>query len=499
MNSDTNANAASPVWRRWLIVGAVLVAAHGASAAYYAQRYADRLVAVGAGPLTLDLSLDDWAAKTMGADSSAYLRSAEHVAAGKGVTIQVPDSSPPRTEPFYYWGPGAPLAFGGWLKLTGGQTMETFFWFAVAVQMFFGLMAVATVNLYTNKTSALVLTALATGFCPPLQEWYYGTNLTSSEIVALVPLSLLMFVLAKGFLAYRAVPGQAWSAVFRGPWRSTEIPWRVWGWFAAASLLIGLQSLVRDSATTFATFLACFLVGRSILFDRQRLLLALSTGAILLAGVYAVRQPVRMWNKQRIGISTVCTSSEGCIWRYGLWMKHDQYDWYQTAGIGFGEYLDPEAAARVGDYFKSGKPRPELYSLEQLVQAVAARPVDALAFKSERLPVLWLGTDRWPNVEWRLTPLWCVAFYAMLAALIGLRLRRRQYIPEPLYAYLLLILCASALIHFEFRYTFPIWNALVFVPGLLIADISGASRNATEGEPYNDTKADPDNRPRSGL
>jgi hypothetical protein len=482
-NNTTVLPPPSRARRKWLIVGVVLVAAHGASAAYYAYRYDTGSVAVGAGPLTLDLSLDDWATKTMGADSSAYLRSAKNVAAGKGVSIDVPNSSPPRTEPFYYWGPGAPLAFGGWLKLTGGQTMETFFWFAVAVQVFFGFMAVATVNLYTCKTVALVLTALATGFCPPLQEWFYGTNLTSSEVVALLPLSLLMFALAKGFLAYRAVPAETWSTLFRQLWRSKE-RWKVRGWFAAASALIGLHSLVRDSATAFATFLACFIIGRAILFDRRRLLLALSTGAILLAGVYAVRQPVKKWNKQRISRSTVCTSSEGCIWRYGLWMKHDQYDWFQSSGIGFGEYLDPEAAVRVEEYFKSGKPRPELYSLKQLMQAVATRPADAIAFKAERLPVLWLGTDRWPNVHFGLTLLWCVGFYAMLSVLVGLRLRRREYIPEPLYVYLLLILCASALIHFEFRYTFPIWNALVLVPGLLIAEISGAPRNATEGVPY---------------
>jgi hypothetical protein len=95
-----------------------------------------------------------------------------------------------------------------------------------------------------------------------------------------------------------------------------------------------------------------------------------------------------------------------------------------------------------------------------------------LPFKAERLPVLWLGADRWPNVQWRLTHLWCLAFYLMLTALIVMRLRRRQYVPELLYLYLALIFCASPLIHFEFRYTFPIWNTLVLVPGLLVATLT---------------------------
>jgi hypothetical protein len=450
-------------WLRWLIVGAALIAVHGASAAYYAHRYAAGRVGAAAGPLSLDMSFDDWAAATMGADSSAYLRTAENVAAGNGVVIQVPGASPPRIEPFFYWGPGAPLALGGWLRLVGGETMFTFFLFAGLVQLFFGAMAVATVNLYTRNTWALVLTALATGCCPPLQEWFYGVNLTSSEIVALIPLSLMMFALAKGLFAFRSVPAGTWRAV---------ISWRVWGWFGLVSLLIGLHSLVRDSAAVFAAFLACFLVSRAILADRRRCLLALSTAAILLIGVFIVRQPIKMWNKQRIGISTVCTSSEGCIWRYGLWLPHDQVAWFQSSGIGFGQYLDADAALRVESYFKSGQANPELYSLGQLAQAIANRPGDAIAFKVERLPVLWLGTDRWPNVQWRLTHFWCLGFYLMLVALIVMRMCRHLYVPEMLYLYLALIFCASPLIHFEFRYTFPIWNTLVLVPGLLVATLA---------------------------
>ena len=57
-------------------------------------------------------------------------------------------------------------------------------------------------------------------------------------------------------------------------------------------------------------------------------------------------------------------------------------------------------------------------------------------------------------------------------ALIVMRIRRRQYVPELLYLYLALIFCASPLIHFEFRFTFPIWNTLVLVPGLLIATLA---------------------------
>jgi hypothetical protein len=241
--------------------------------------------------------------------------------------------------------------------------------------------------------------------------------------------------------------------------------------------LIGLHSLVRDSGAAFATFIACFLIGRAVLADRRRTLLAIATAAIVLAGVAAVREPVKLWNQRRISIYTVCTSSQGAIWRYGLWMRHDQYDWFQSAGIGFGEYLDPDAATRVEEFYKAGRPLPELYSLRQLAQAVAKRPADALAFKISRLPVLWLGTDRWPKMQWGLVPSWCAGFYLLLPGFVGMRLWRRERIPEPVYLYMLLIVCASPLIHFEFRYTFPIWNTLVLVPGLLLATLSKVSQD----------------------
>jgi hypothetical protein len=51
--------------------------------------------------------------------------------------------------------------------------------------------------------------------------------------------------------------------------------------------------------------------------------------------------------------------------------------------------------------------------------------------------------------------------------------RRREPIPEPIYLYAALIVLAMPLIHFEFRYTFPIWNALVLVPALMIGAADG--------------------------
>ena len=138
------------------------------------------------------------------------------------------------------------MAFGWWLRLVGGRTMLTLFLFAVAVQLFFGVMSVATASLYTRNTLSLALTAFCTGLCPPLQEWFYGSYLTSSEIVSLVPLSAMMFALAKGFLAYRAAAA--------GGSGGRTVAWRILGmvWPGRHSDWAALAG--ADSATAFATF-----------------------------------------------------------------------------------------------------------------------------------------------------------------------------------------------------------------------------------------------------
>ena len=113
---------------------------------------------------------------------------------------------------------------------------------------------------------------------------------------------------------------------------------------------------------------------------------------------------------------------------YGLWAKHDESDWYESAGLGFGEFLDPDAGKRVNAYYLAGKPAGDSYSMAQFVKAVWNRPIDALAFKLKRLPVLWLSTDMWPRTALTHESVWCMAMYALLAAFcIVQRVRRRRF------------------------------------------------------------------------
>lgn len=466
-------------WRKWLIVAVVLVATHAASAAFYAHRYASHRIWTPARPMTLDLTFDQWAAAASGADSTTYLQVAENVAAGKGVVSTIPKTNPPATKPFMFWGPGAPLAFGCWLWLFGGRTMFTFFAFSVVAQLVAGALAVATAALWTRSTVALSLVAICSGFCPPLQTFFYGVHLTSSEIVTLPILALLFFVLNKAFLAWReprepnvgASDEYSRIKTFCRKLLPVGIVPRVWFWFAIAGVLIGCASLSRDCERVIGPFVAVFLVSRAVVFDRRRLAAAIAIAIVVLTGEHAMRLPVQIWNKLRGGRSTICIASEGCIWRYGLWVKHDAEDWYQSAGLGFGEYLDPDAAIRVNDYYLAGKPNGDSYSMVQFAKAVLRRPLDAIEFKAVRLPVLWLSADIWPRTKLTFISVWCIGMYGLLGAFCLVQLVRRRTIPEVLYLYVLLIFAASALIHFEFRYTFPIWNTLIMAPGLLYATL----------------------------
>ncbi len=451
-------------WRSTACVAFVFVASHALALWWSASQYKTVDTTSARESLSLDSSQDAWASATVGMDSSAYLRAAQNFAAGRGITIRETRSATTEDTPFYYWGPGAPVVLGTWLKIVGGSTMWTFFWFAVTAQFIFGLVAIATAALWTRSTLALSAVAFCTGICPPMLIAWHGPGMTCSEIVVLVPLSVVFYLLARGFMAYRA-----WQmGIGKLRWFAC-----VGIWFLGGGVLIGLCSLVRDSGAVLAAFAGIFLLGRAIVADRSKMAAATGAAALLIVGCAAVRLPVERWNRLRIGRAAVCTSSDGCIWRYGLWLPHDGNSWFAASGIGMGEYLDPAAAKRVEQYYADHKPLPELYSLSQLAMAILHRPADALVFRLSRAPILWLdATYPWPNVDASLVVIWCAAFYILLTAFCVVQMFKRREIPEVMYLFLLLLLCASPFIHSEFRYSLPVWNTLVLVPGLLIATLT---------------------------
>jgi hypothetical protein len=464
----------SRTWFKSCVVSLILVA----GVSWSGWRGTQRLMSGAGGDpnITLDMTVDDWIKANAGLDAACYLDVARNYAAGRGVVETVPGTNPAEYRKFYWWAPGAPVVFGRWLQWTGGQTMWTFFWFTLLAQFLFGVIAVATAALWTRNLKALGLVALGAGICPPLQDWVYGLNMTTAEIVGLVPFALALFALSKGFLAYRRAAFRFATASYGVLRSSFSLP--TWFWFLVAGALLGAFSLVRDCGHGFAIFVAAFIVLRTLLTDWRRLALAAAAASLLIAGDMAARAKTQRWNNKRIDLYVVCTGTESTLWRQGLWEQHDLHPWFITHGLGFGHFLDPDAAVRVEEYYQQEQPLPSLYSLGQLVRAIAKRPFDAVTFKLARQPVLWLGTDVWPNCQLGLTPLWCLAHYLLLVTYAVVQWRRRKYIPETLYLYLLLVVASAPIVHEELRFTIPIWSTLVFVPGLLFDALAQRSLSA---------------------
>ncbi len=408
--------------------------------------------------ITLNSTFDEMIQANAGADASWYLASAVHYAAHRGVVYQIPDSNPPVYAQFCFWGPGTVWALGQWIRHTHGTTLWTCYWFNVTSLFLFGVITLATAALYTRRTVPLVLTAFLTGFCPLLDTYFFSQFMTCSEVVALVPLAVMTFALCKAILLRD--DSRTWQAVF---------------WFALAGGCLGLASLTRDSLSQFGQFVALVLVAQ-VLWRKWRGLRpwrqvgwTMAYTAALLVCMRVPRYQVEQWNLERINLACVSTSQNLSVWRYGLWAKHDAEPWCVLTGLGFGEYLDPDAPARVENYYLSGESWPELYSLGQLVQAVWQHPLKAVEYKVARLPVLWLGTFEWPRCVLHLVSFWCIGTYVCFFWYLRARFRARRPVPEPLYLFPLFLACAMPFIHFEVRYSFPAWHMLVILPALWAA------------------------------
>ncbi len=317
------------------------------------------------------------------------------------------------------------------------------------LQLIAGAIAVMTAALFTRKTWALSATAALSACFPPLPIYLYSESLVSSEVVALIPLGMMFFALSVAILK-RNNPNSC--AVF------------ILMWFAAAGMWLGIASLVRDSLNTFAVFIAICLLLTIRPWSWRQFSIAIIAGLLLVGTTEAVRYPVKRWNMRRVGLPVVSTSRDVAVWLTGLWSPHDAYKWYDVCGIGLGQYLEPAAAERVNQYFRDDKPHASLYSFDELLQAVAKHPLKALWFKISRLPVLWLGTPFQAHEFLILNVACAMAMYAVFFAYLFVRIKAGRSIPLTLWLYPAFLACASTLIHFEFRYTFPMWQMFIVLP-----------------------------------
>src|SRR5262249_28427305 len=151
------------------------------------------------------------------------------------------------------------------------STVWSCFLFVAIAQFVWGGIAVITAALFTRSTWILALVAFLTGFCPPLNDYFYSKSLVSSEIVALVPLGMMFLALSKASILRSNDSGITWLLI----------------WFTSAGVWLGLASLVRDSLNMFAWFTAIFLIMTTRLRSFKQLGVALASGFVLIVATEA--------------------------------------------------------------------------------------------------------------------------------------------------------------------------------------------------------------------
>ncbi|HZZ71927.1 MAG TPA: hypothetical protein VFE24_06710 [Pirellulales bacterium] len=438
--------------RRWWIPLVVLLLGNAVTA-YLGQLRINRGQAVPG--MTLDSTQDEWVFATKDYDDwSKYLHVAQNMVAGRGVVNRIEGTEPLQYQPFVSWAPGTSCVLAVWLLITGGTTMWTIFWFVVLAEFLFGVIALATAQLYTQRTSSLAICAFFAGFCPALADVFFSVRMTSSEITSLVPIGLAMYALSKAFL------------LKENPAASVK---QIALWFLAAGVWLGLASLIRDFLGTFGTFVALFLVVQMAVANWRKLGVALLFAAAVVVPIESIRLPVKIWNQHRVGQFVVSSWARDLIMRHELWDAHDQDKNYfkEIFGVGFGAYLNPTVAAQVQKEFDDNQPWASVHSAYEFVRLVLRYPRRAFMYKLSRIPVMWFNTMQLPYTQFTFVSFWCLGMYGMFFWYLVWRWRSGQHIPETMYLYPLYLFLASFIIHSEFRYSFPCWHTWVIIPGLL--------------------------------
>ena len=398
--------------------------------------------------ITLQTSLAEYASRLGQSDSACYLRVALNFSNGLGIVDYCKDCVPPQYTSFYFWAPGTPAFLGAWIFLTQAKTVLALFilfWLCFLVA---SSILLAAAYRYLTDFGPRVLAAISIAYCPPLLMLLHSSGLASSELVCFVPLASMIFCMSVAFDKLR---------------KSTK---GAFIWFALLGLNIGVLGFIRDSHLPFGTFIFLFLILGAI-FKNYNLKDVVVSGISLLVLIQLTIFPVKAWNQKRIGSYIISSSSGGSIWRYGIWTKHDASDWYVEAGLGAGEYLDPDAAVAIEKYYQEGNSS-NLYSMKMFALAILKKPLDFMIFKLTRLPTLFLGdTKEFPLRTFKPYIVWSSIFYFILFLYVACCWKRKIIVPEFTYLYLLYICCAAVLIHFEYRYTEAIWLSLIFVPSML--------------------------------
>ncbi len=408
--------------------------------------------------LNLSISTEEWSKITFGGDAGGYLDIANHIVAGHGFSRSCPTCNPPSYAPTDYWGPGTPYgyALALWIgKLFGFTSMKVIFYYVFLCDFISNLIIMATFWLFTQNFAASLMAAFFCGFCPGFHLVTYSSSLSSSENISAIPLAIMFYFLAKAFQNF---------------WKMPKPSKR---YFAYAGLALGLASLSRESNFQFVYFtIAGFLV-EVVVRNRKKLKPALLLCLIFFIVAFVPRRLTKHWNRYRIGNFIVGQAGIGTMPGPYYFSEYEyKKGFIDTIGIRVGDYLDPEAGVKVRELMSKGWV-PVSVVAPLLIKAILKNPLKYLAFKLERLPVLYISTDRYPYVQIGFVNKWIILVYLIFFFYIGyMAFYRKKWPPEITYHYFIFLLVAYlAVIHAEYRYSYPVLMTLRIVPALFMAQL----------------------------
>jgi hypothetical protein len=211
---------------------------------------------------------------------------------------------------------------------------------------------------------------------------------------------------------------------------------------------LALAAYFRDIYTTFAEFclLTLFLFA---LVKKSNLKLILAF--ILISGVTlgSLEYP---WEKRNQKLFREFTMTGSTYYGYALWYfiwsdYKDSERWAYKSGHGLGNFLAPDKSADVLAKLEQNKKSGSLYAMQSLINAVMARPWEAVQYKLNAYPTLWFGRD----TDY-LSYAWCLVSTIFFLVYIGMA--RLKFDPE-LVLFPIFLICLSPLIHYEHRYSQP--------------------------------------------
>jgi len=409
----------------------------------------------------LQSPMQQWIDDVKGSDNSAYLMVAKNMADGNGVSFWCDYCQPQRFMPWLAWAPGTPLALSYCIRFArwaGVSEMYTIFYVWNIFEVIVGTVILLILWQFTQNLWAMVATAIFCGWCPPVQHWYYDWSMVNSEFGTQVPLAFFFLFLTLSFLAY-------WK---QQSWKKICLLFGLTGFF------LSMAGMARASLLTVGPYI---IVASAIIFWLRRkstptLKIGLTALAFFYIGLQVFPSIAKVWNHKRVGRYVVF---DGTSWLTVFWQPYGTNGFVIDSGLGIGDYLDPAKGAKL----RQDNPGNAVLFWEYF-KTVMKNPFKAIYFKVKRLPMLFFNTAPFPRSELNTVGIFCLFFYGGLIGLI-LMLRKAGFAPpEVLYLYFIFMICAAAIIHFEYRYTNALWMPLRIVPGLLVATLIYRWKNDKE-------------------